>query len=148
MACDEARSVSSRLPAPINALAGELPGGIRRLTFPLPMGIRHVHCYLLAGSDGWTLVDTGLGIPDAAERGAPCRREVEVALTAVTHFHPDHAGGGEDAQGLTGAPVLQGGRDYEQCVRVWGSDDWSARLAEYLRTHGLPQEIADELRHE
>jgi hypothetical protein len=39
----------------------ELPGGIRRLTFPLPLEIDHVHCYLLPGSDGWTLVDTGLG---------------------------------------------------------------------------------------
>ena len=52
--------------AGLNAPVEELPGGIRRLTFPLPMGIRHVHCYLLPGSDGWTLVDTGLGLPDAS----------------------------------------------------------------------------------
>ena len=126
----------------------ELPGGIRRLTFPLPMGIRHVHCYLLPGDDGWTLVDTGLGLPDAAARWEPVLRDVEVARIVVTHFHPDHAGGGEDAQALTGARVYQGARDYEQCVRVWGSDDWSERLAGYLRTHGLPREIADELRYE
>jgi glyoxylase-like metal-dependent hydrolase (beta-lactamase superfamily II) len=126
----------------------ELPGGIRRLTFPLPMGIRHVHCYLLPGDDGWTLVDTGLGLPDAAARWEPALRDVEVARIVVTHFHPDHAGGGEDAQAFTGARVYQGARDYEQCVRVWGSDDWSERLAGYLRTHGLPREIAEELRHE
>jgi glyoxylase-like metal-dependent hydrolase (beta-lactamase superfamily II) len=31
---------------------------------------------------------------------------------------------------------------------VWGSPDWSERLADYLRHHGLPAETADELRHE
>jgi glyoxylase-like metal-dependent hydrolase (beta-lactamase superfamily II) len=128
----------------------ELPGGIRRLTFPLPLGIRHVHCYLLPGPDGWTLVDTGLGLPDASARWERVLAELDgpVARIVVTHFHPDHAGGGEDAQALTDAPVLQGRRDYEQCLRVWGSEDWSERLADYLRSHGLPQPVADELRHE
>ncbi|MDX6506635.1 MAG: hypothetical protein QOG06_1279 [Gaiellaceae bacterium] len=128
----------------------ELPGGIRRLTFPLPMGIRHVHCYLLPGADGWTLVDTGLGLPDAAERWEQVLAGLDAPVTrvVVTHFHPDHAGGGEDAQAFTGANVFQGDRDYEQCLRVWGSDDWSERLADFLSRHGLPETVAAELRHE
>jgi glyoxylase-like metal-dependent hydrolase (beta-lactamase superfamily II) len=132
----------------LNALMDELPGGIRRLTFPLPLGIPHVHCYLLPGEDGWTLVDTGLGLPGAEERWAPILAEVEIARIVVTHFHPDHVGGGEDAQALTGARVLQGAADYEQCERVWGSPDWSERLADYLQANGLPEETAEELRHE
>src|SRR5215207_11271185 len=118
-----------------------LPHGIRRLTFPLPMGIRHVHCYLLPGSDGWTLVDTGLGLPEAVERWEPVLAELDapVIRIVVTHFHPDHAGGGEDAQGVTGARVYQGAADYEQCERVWGNPQWSGRLADYLRTHGRPE---------
>jgi glyoxylase-like metal-dependent hydrolase (beta-lactamase superfamily II) len=123
----------------------ELPAGIRRLTFPLPMGIRHVHCYLLPGDDGWTLVDTGLGVPGGRDRWAGVG---PIARIVVTHFHPDHAGGGEDAQAATGATVLQGAYDYEQCERVWGAADWSERLADYLRTHGLPDELAAELRGE
>ena len=128
----------------------ELPGGIRRLTFPLPLGIRHVHCYVLPGPDGWTLVDTGLGLPDASARWERVLAELDAPISRilVTHFHPDHVGGGEDAQALTGATVLQGRRDYEQCLRVWGSEDWSERLADYLRAHGLPQPVADELRQE
>ena len=128
----------------------DLPHGIRRLTFPLPLGIDHVHCYLLPGSDGWTLVDTGLGLPDAAERWEPVLAELDapVIRIVVTHFHPDHAGGGEDAQALTGARVHQGARDYEQCKRVWGREDWSGRLTDYLVAHGLPESLAEELRHE
>jgi glyoxylase-like metal-dependent hydrolase (beta-lactamase superfamily II) len=127
----------------------ELPGRIRRLTFPLPLGIDHVHCYLLPGEDGWTLVDTGLGLPGAEERWAPLKDlDAPVTRIVVTHFHPDHVGGGEDAQALTGARVLQGASDYEQCERVWGSPDWSQRLADYLQANGLPSEAAEELRDE
>ena len=42
--------------------------GVRRLTFPLPTRPGHVHAYLLEGVDGWTLVDTGLALPDLEER--------------------------------------------------------------------------------
>jgi glyoxylase-like metal-dependent hydrolase (beta-lactamase superfamily II) len=128
----------------------DLPHGIRRLTFPLPLGIQHVHCYLLPGPDGWTLVDTGLGLPDAAERWEPVLAELDTPIVriVVTHFHPDHAGGGEDAQALTGAHVHQGVCDYEQCERVWGREDWSERLTDYLVAHGLPESLAEELRHE
>jgi glyoxylase-like metal-dependent hydrolase (beta-lactamase superfamily II) len=135
-------------PLELNARMDELPFGIRRLTFPLPLGIDHVHCYLLPGSDGWTLVDTGLGLPDAAARWEAALDGVEVARIVITHFHPDHAGGGADAQELTGARVHQGADDYEQCLRVWGSETWSERLADYLQQHGLPVDVADELRHE
>jgi glyoxylase-like metal-dependent hydrolase (beta-lactamase superfamily II) len=128
----------------------ELPDGIRRLTFALPLGIRHVHCYLLPGKEGWTLVDTGLGLPDAESRWEPVLGGLgaPVARIVITHFHPDHAGGGADAQALTGANVVQGTDDYAQCERVWGRPDWSERLAGYLREHGLPEPVADELRHE
>jgi len=128
----------------------ELPDGIRRLTFGLPFGIRHVHCYLLPGADGWTLVDAGLGLPDADARWEPVLAGLgaPVGRIVITHFHPDHAGGGEDAQALTGVRVLQGADDYAQCERVWGRADWSRRLAGYLRENGLPERLADELEDE
>src|SRR5438132_4997872 len=104
-----------------------LEGGVIRVTMPMPSKPGHVHCYLLPGEDGWTLVDTGLGLPDAEERWAEALRDVELARIVVTHFHPDHAGGGEDVQTVSGAPVFQGVLDYEQCERVWGNAEWSER---------------------
>lgn len=125
----------------------ELPGGIRRVTFPLPTPPGHVHCYLLPGQDGWTLVDTGLGLPDLEERWTPVLAELDAPVGAivVTHFHPDHVGGGADVTALTGAPVYQGELDYRQCERVWGSDDWERRMADWLTLHGVPPEVTDEL---
>ena len=118
--------------------------GIRRLTLPLPVGPKHVHCYLVAEPDGWTLVDTGLALPGLAESLAG----VEVARIAVTHFHPDHVGGGGPAAEATGAPVHQGELDYAQCEQVRGTDDWPSRIAAWLEVNGVPAAIADDLHAE
>jgi glyoxylase-like metal-dependent hydrolase (beta-lactamase superfamily II) len=118
-----------------------------RVTMPLPTRPGHVHAYLLPGDDGWTLVDTGLGLPDAKERwaaeleGLPGR----VARIVVTHFHPDHVGAARDLAELTGAPVAQGALDYEQCALVWGGDDWADVLVAWFDRHGVPDEVTSEL---
>jgi glyoxylase-like metal-dependent hydrolase (beta-lactamase superfamily II) len=109
--------------------------GVQRLTLPLPTGPKHVHCYLVDG----TLFDTGLGLGDAPWES------VEVDRIAITHFHPDHVGGAAAAAAATGAPVYQGGLDYAQCERVWGSDDWPERIAAWFICHGVPEPVATEL---
>jgi glyoxylase-like metal-dependent hydrolase (beta-lactamase superfamily II) len=113
----------------------QLADGIQRLTLPLPTGPKHVHCYLAHG----TLFDTGLGLGDAPWR---C---VEVERIAITHFHPDHVGGARSAAAATGAPVFQGGLDYAQCSRVWGSDDWPERIAIWFARHGVPASVIEDL---
>ncbi|MGZ8687983.1 MAG: MBL fold metallo-hydrolase [Gaiellaceae bacterium] len=125
----------------------ELPGGLRRVTLPLPTRPGHVHAYLLPQEGGWLLVDTGLGLPDASERWAAELALVDgpIARVFVTHFHPDHVGAAADVAALTGAPVLQGRLDYEQCVLVWGSDDWAPELAEWFHRNGVPTGVTDEL---
>jgi glyoxylase-like metal-dependent hydrolase (beta-lactamase superfamily II) len=111
------------------------------------MELDHVHCYLLPGSDGWTLVDTGL----RPAGGAAAWRALLAALAGpvvrivVTHFHPDHVGGARDAAEATGARVLQGARDYEQCERVWGGD-WGDALARWFARNGVPDGVAGDLR--
>jgi glyoxylase-like metal-dependent hydrolase (beta-lactamase superfamily II) len=124
----------------------ELEAGIRRVTFAMPLGIDHVHCYLLpASGGGWTIVDTGLGLPDAGERWSRVLAGLDapVERILITHFHPDHVGAAADLAGLTGAPVHQGGQDYEQCVRTWGGDGTESPMPAYLREHGTPQADVD-----
>jgi glyoxylase-like metal-dependent hydrolase (beta-lactamase superfamily II) len=125
----------------------ELVGGIRRVTLPLPTRPGHVHAYLLPGEDGWTVVDTGVGLPDVKETWASEleRAAGPVARVFVTHFHPDHVGAAADLHELTGAPVYQGALDYAQCELVWGNPLWSERLLEWFQVHGAPPEVTGEL---
>ncbi len=123
----------------------ELPAGIRRITTPLPTRPGHVHSYLLPGDDGWTLVDTGIGLPDAQETWKTALDGAEVVRIFVTHFHPDHVGAAADVAELTGAPVFQGELDYSQCELVWANDEWPTRIADWFVTHGVPSEITEEL---
>ncbi len=125
----------------------ELEGGIRRVTLPLPTRPGHVHAYLLPGDDGWTLVDTGIGTPDAKEAWAAELEQAggRVATVFVTHFHPDHVGAAADLHELTGAPVVQGALDYAQCELVWGNPAWSERLVEWFHLHGAPDDVTAEL---
>jgi glyoxylase-like metal-dependent hydrolase (beta-lactamase superfamily II) len=121
--------------------------GIRRATLPLPFGLDHVHCYFLRlSSGGWMLVDTGLGTRTPEERWGPLLAELDapVEVIVVTHMHPDHVGGSRDVAALTGAPVVQGREDYEQCVSAWGERDPGA-FREYWVANGVPEHEADDL---
>jgi len=123
----------------------ELEPGILRLTLPLPTGPRHVHCYVVAGDGGWILVDTGLGLMETPWADILAQLDGPVTRIFVTHMHPDHVGGAEAAAEATGAPVFQGRLDYAQCERVWGSDDWPERIAEWFLRNGVPAGVAEEL---
>ena len=119
--------------------------GILRLTLPLPSGPKHVHCYLLRGDDGWTLVDTGLGLMETPWEEILAHLDGPVARIFITHMHPDHVGGAEAAAEATGAPVFQGRLDYAQCEQVWGHDRWPERIADWFLRNGVPAEVAEEL---
>jgi glyoxylase-like metal-dependent hydrolase (beta-lactamase superfamily II) len=123
----------------------ELEPGILRLTLPLPTGPKHVHCYLLRGGDGWTLVDTGLGLMETPWEAILAELDAPVARIFITHMHPDHVGGASEAAAATRAPVFQGRLDYAQCERVWGSDGWPEQIAAWFTRQGATPAIADEL---
>jgi glyoxylase-like metal-dependent hydrolase (beta-lactamase superfamily II) len=114
--------------------------GVRRVTFSIPFGIDHVHCYLLrSSSGGWILVDTGLGTRDPEAKWRPVLDELDgpIERIVVTHMHPDHVGGARDVHEVTGAPVLQGREDYDQCARAWGQRDAGA-FVRYWTEQGMP----------
>ena len=101
----------------------------------------------MPGDDGWIVVDTGIGTPDAKDtwRAELERAPGRVAAVFVTHFHPDHVGAAADLHELTGAPVYQGTLDYAQCELVWGNPNWSERLREWFQLHGAPDDVTAEL---
>src|SRR3972149_5529602 len=70
--------------------------GIRGLRMPLPFQLDHINLWLLDDGDGFTVVDTGVGVDATRELwerifttalgGRPITRVI------LTHFHPDHIG--------------------------------------------------------
>jgi glyoxylase-like metal-dependent hydrolase (beta-lactamase superfamily II) len=125
----------------------QLPGGLLRVTMPLPTRPGHVHCYLLPVEDGFVLVDTGLGMPDAAELWAAelALLDRPVSTIFLTHLHPDHLGASADVRDLTGARVIQGRLDAAQADLTWKSEGWSDVLADWFHRNGVPPAVTEEL---
>jgi len=82
--------------APAPGEVTEIAPGVLWLRLPLPMKLDHVNIYALDDGDGWTVVDTGIGMKKDRELwaqamagpmgGRPVKRVV------LTHHHPDHTG--------------------------------------------------------
>ncbi|CAB4696912.1 MAG: MBL fold metallo-hydrolase [Actinobacteria bacterium] len=123
----------------------ELGADIRQLTFQLPLGIDHVHCYFVRGASGaWIVVDTAVAYPgaEAVWREAIARLDAPVGHIFVTHYHPDHVGGADLVHELTGAPVIEGDRDFQACLAAWAPPTRTHRFAGLLDAHGFDPAIA------
>lgn len=98
---------ASSLPAPGGTL--EVAPGVHWIRMPLPFALDHINLWALEDGEGWTLVDTGYGVPATWELwdrvlagplgGRPVKRIV------VTHYHPDHVGSAAWLAERTGAAV-------------------------------------------
>ncbi len=76
--------------------AVEVAPGVFWVRMPLPFKLNHINLWILDDGEGWTIVDTGINLPEVRERWEtlfadqfahkPLKRMI------VTHFHPDHVG--------------------------------------------------------
>ncbi len=134
---------------PIGAVA-EVTSGIYQLKVPVPIPLGFVSAYLIEGSNGWTVLDTGFDYPEgraaweagAARVGLDLRRDVGRIL--VSHFHPDHLGAARWLQGLSGAPVYMLGEEIEHSRLVWESGESGSSLESSLILNGMPHDLAEE----
>lgn len=81
------------------ALAETIPvaPGIEWVRMPLPFSLKFINLWLVDDGDGWTIVDTGLPLP---ETKSAWRQLLDARVTPakplkrviITHMHPDHIG--------------------------------------------------------
>jgi glyoxylase-like metal-dependent hydrolase (beta-lactamase superfamily II) len=122
--------------------------GILWLRVRLPFALDHVNLWLIEGSDGWTLVDTGVG--NVATRAVWERvltthlHGRPVARILVTHFHPDHFGLAAWLMERTGAPVLMSRSEWIT-GRMLALDNTAESLA-VADAHFVRAGMSDEVR--
>jgi len=102
--------------------------GIYQLRLPLPFRLNHIYSYVIKGSEGWWLVDTGLNTESTRQAWQQFMTQEGIANRDikgiyVTHSHPDHFGAAGWLQGLTGAPVFISAVDEAAIHRVWQDRD-------------------------
>jgi glyoxylase-like metal-dependent hydrolase (beta-lactamase superfamily II) len=134
-----------RVPQPGEAI--EVASGVWWIRMPLPFALDHINLWILADGDGFTLVDTGYGIPATWElwdkhfagvlSGKPVKNVV------VTHYHPDHVGSAAWLVERTGAPLWMTTAEYLSAHAAredLGGFDRENTLELYF-ANGLPREV-------
>jgi len=125
--------------------------GIYKIKLILPFRLNHVNCYAVKGSDGWWLVDAGLGSEATTLAWQKFFKDHEIEQTDikgiyVTHFHPDHYGCSGWLQDYSGAPVYIGEIDANRINHYRENEDFVSRdLGNLFRNNGMPEDVLKEV---
>lgn len=117
---------------------------------PIPSPLRQVNCYLVRGSDRWTVVDTGFNLPLTQATWLAAFRQLSIQAAdveniIVTHHHPDHYGAAGWLQQLTGAPVFMHRIEARQVEKMWQYEHFIAAIVQFYARHGIPRTTLDEI---
>lgn len=122
---------------------------IHQVRVPVPYPLQYVNAYLIAGDQGWTVVDPGIHTPDAIGLWEEIWRQLgggyrNVERIVLTHHHPDHYGLAGYVQERSGAPVFLSERGLQQADQMWGADStYAAEMRQLFLRHGMDQATAD-----
>ncbi len=126
-------------------MSDEVIKNIVRICVPIPFPLRDVNMYALTGPQGWALIDTGMGTPDARaaftaglERAG--LRIQDLHAIVLTHHHPDHVGLSGELQEQSGAPVYMHPIDIASTQRIWAGkiSERFGGVSQFFAQHGLP----------
>ncbi len=137
---------------PARGAAIDVAPGVAWLRMPLPFQLDHINLWLLEDGDGFTVVDTGVGLEDtrvAWERVLADRvGGRSVTRLVVTHFHPDHMGNAAWLGERFGAGLWCTQAEWlsaQYARRTRDGYDLEVRLGHY-RSNGAPPESIERLR--
>ncbi len=124
----------------------EIMKGIYHIKVPLPeTRLNHVNAYLLEGTDGNLLIDTGWNTPEAF---TTLKQELlvngfqikDITYIAVTHLHPDHYGLAGRIKQISGATVAMGEKDAAMLdQRYFNVSPLLESMTQFLEAAGIPK---------
>ena len=126
----------------------EVLDGIYQLKLPVPFPLKFVASYLVAGDDGWTIVDPGFDYPPAREAWEAGAAKIGLDLDCgvsriiVTHLHPDHIGLARWMQERSDAPVYMLAGEIENARRVWNLRRDIRPFIDFMVRNGMDEETA------
>ncbi len=130
----------------------QIMDGLLQLKVPIPNNpLGWVLPYLIDGDDGWTLVDSGWNVPEAADALEQQLDDAGVGYgrlktLLVTHIHPDHYGLAGIVKERSGAKVIIHQRERDLIrSRYKNPDQLLATMGDWLIMHGVPPDAMRDL---
>ena len=131
----------------------QIMDGLLQLKVPIPNNpLGWVLPYLIEGKDGWTLVDSGWNVPEAADALEQQLNDAGVGwgklrTLLVTHIHPDHYGLAGTVKERSGATVIIHQRERDLIrSRYRDPEQLLATMGEWLIMHGVPPDAMGDLK--
>lgn len=118
--------------------------GIQKITIPLPFRLDHVHCFLVKGATGYTLIDTGLHDEQAKKIWQEKLPGKDVEKIILTHLHPDHTGYAGVLQKQTNAPVYMSEIDAKAMQTIWQEEAIPLLQRDY-HTFAVPEQMTEKI---
>ena len=134
----------ANLPLPEPGELTQVASGIFWLRMPLPFDLDHINLYLIEDSDGWFVIDTGLGTDTTRGHWETIfsRLDKPVKGVIVTHMHPEHIGLAGWITEKFKVPFYMTRTEYFASRALFsgsnGADNWTDRA--YFTAMGMPQE--------
>lgn len=132
----------------------EVAEGIYQVILPLPFALSSVNCYLLRDDNGWTIIDSGLHLPQGRAGWQAAFASLDIAPGAITqvmltHFHPDHYGMAGWLQRFchtddtrSSPTVWMSPREAELARLVWQlPDNQPEPMVHFFRAWGIPEDL-------
>ncbi|MGE5370652.1 MAG: MBL fold metallo-hydrolase [Solirubrobacterales bacterium] len=128
----------------------EVVPNIFRFEILMPGPLKSVNCYLMRGSDGWSLIDSGPKMPGMKQRWEAAFAECgaafsDLASIVITHAHVDHLGMAGWLQQQSGARVYMSAPEYNSLQEHYNKDFDTSRLTTALTELGLEKSESDRI---
>ncbi|CAA0121923.1 Hydroxyacylglutathione hydrolase [BD1-7 clade bacterium] len=125
----------------------EVAGGIFWLRMPLPMALNHINLYMIDEGDSWTVIDTGINLPDTKDAWeqifATYCQDKPIGRVLVTHLHPDHVGLAGWLCDRWRCPLLMSQAEYFAIRGYTGTNRMHWQAESFYRRAGLGDDFID-----